>query len=208
MKKYIALSLVLTLVLGLSITAEAATSKTGNIVTGAEVLQYITDYVPTAEDMEKNGVESELAIVIQTREVASQPRHGFTVINYGAVLSEDGKADGSLPRLTTKKNRRKNSYKYITEISEALFMQEFTNTNEEYGIYQKKEDKDAYKETTVYYGAIGADGKKQVTATNVAGLYDKANAQYIYTDRNFFKYEIKDPEKDEVIGYMFIEQKR
>lgn len=207
-KRLLSLILVLTLVCGMSINASAATSKTGSTVSGADVLQFVIDNVPTVEDMEKNNVEAEVAVVIQTRAIASLPRHGFYVVNYGAVLSKDGMKDSSLPRLTHKKNPRKGSWKYITEVTPHLFMQEFTNTNENYGIYQKKGEHDAFEEKTVYYGAIGAEGKKQTTALNVAGLYDKANAQYIDPDALFYVYEIKDPESDEVIGQMFIETKK
>lgn len=207
-RKFITLLLVLVMVFSVTITANAATSKKGTEVTGQDVIDYVTQNVPTAEDMEKNGVEAEKAVVIQTRAIAKLPKHGFTIVNYGAVLSADGTVDGALPKLTTKKNPKKSSWKYITEVSPALFMQEFTNTNEDYGIYQKKEDKDAYEKKTVYFAAIGAEGKKQLTAVNVAGLYDKANAQYIDPSASFYSYDIMEPETEEVIGKMFIEKKK
>lgn len=208
MKKCLSIALIITMILGISITANAATSKTGTEVSGQDVLDYVSQNVPTVEDMEKNGVEAEVAVVIQTRAIAKLPRHGFMTVNYGAVLSEDGTADGSLPCLTNKKNPKKSSWKYITDVTPALYMQEFTNTDEEYGIYQKKEDKDAFEKKTVYFANIGTEGKKQTTALNVAGLTDKANAQYIKPDATFYSYDIMNPETEEVIGKMFIEKKQ
>lgn len=196
------------LALSLSISSHAATSKTGDKVKGSDVLLYMEENIPTVEEMEEEDKEAEVAVVVQTRAIASLPRHGFTVVNYGAVLSKDGMQDDALPRLTHKKNPKKSSWKYITEVSPQLFMQEFTNTNEDYGIYQKKENKDAYKEEKVYYAAIGAEGKKQPISLNYEGAKDKANAQYINPESDFYEYEIKDPEKDEVIGKMFIEVKK
>ncbi len=208
MKKCLSIILMITMILGMSITVNAATSKTGTEVSGQDVLDYVSQNVPTVEDMEKNGVEAEVAVVIQTRAIAKLPRHGFMTVNYGAVLSEDGVADGPLPRLVNKKNPKKNSWKYITDVTPALYMQEFTNTDEEYGIYQKKEDKDAFEKKTAYFANIGAEGKKQTTSLNVAGLTDKANAQYIKPDATFYSYDIMNPETEEVIGKMFIEKKQ
>ena len=60
----------------------------------------------------------------------------------------------------------------------------------------------------MYYAAIGAEGKKQLISLNYEGAKDKANAQYINPESDFYEYDIKDPEKDEVIGKMFIEVKK
>lgn len=196
------------LALSISIGANAATSKTGQKVKGSDVLLFMEENIPIAEEMEEDGKEAEVAVIVQTRAIASLPDHGFTVVNYGAVLSKDGTQDGTLPRLMHKKNPNKSSWKYITGVSPALYMQEFTNTNEDYGIYQKKENNDAYKEETVYYAAIGAEGKKQLISLNYEGAKDKANAQYINPESDFYEYDIKDPQKDEVIGKMFIEVKK
>lgn len=208
-KRLLSLVLVTTMVLGMTLTVSAATSKEGTEVTGLAVLDYVATNVPTYEEMEQNGVEAEVAVVIQTRAIAKLPRHGFMTVNYGAILSQSGVADDGLPPLTTaKKNVKKGSWKYITSVSPALFMQEYTNTNEEYGIYQKKGEYDAFEKQTVYYGAIGKEGKKQLTGTVVAGLTDKANAQYIDPEATFYSYDIMDPETEEVIGKMFIEKKK
>lgn len=207
-KRLVLLSAVVGMLTGYSIMPEAATSKSGDKVKGSDVLTFMEENIPTVEEMEKDGKEAEVAVVVQTRAIAKLPRHGFTVVNYGAVLSKSGLQDGELPRLVHKKNPNKSSWKYITEVSPVLFMQEFTNTNEDYGIYQKKEERDAFEEKTMYYAAIGAEGKMQLNSLNYEGAKDKANAQYINPESEFYVYDIKDPQKDEIIGKMFIEVKK
>lgn len=205
MKKFISCLLAAVLTFTISLSVSAATSKTGTEVTGKEVLEFVQDNVPTESEME-SGVEADLAVVIQTREFASLKKHGFTVANFGAVLAKDGVTDGSLPRLTTKKNWTKYGWKYITNGQPKLYLNTFTNTNEEKGIYQKKGEYDAYKDKVVYYSGIGSDGKTQLSAANVSCLYDENNALYIKEENKFFKYEIHNPENDDIIGYMFIEK--
>ena len=208
LSKLLILSYAIGLICSSSVRIEAATSKSGDKVKGSDVLTFMEENIPTTEEMEKDGKEAEVAVVVQTRAIARLPRHGFTVVNYGAVLSKNGLQDGELPKLVHKKNPNKSSWKYITEVSPALFMQEFTNTNEDYGIYQKKEERDAFEEKTVYYAAIGAEGKMQLNSLNYEGAKDKANAQYINPESEFYVYDIKDPQKDEIIGKMFIEVKK
>ena len=205
MKKFISCLLTVALTLTIPLSVSAATSKTGTEVTGKEVLEFVRNNVPTESEME-SGKEAELAVVIQTREFASLKKHGFTVANFGAVLAKDGVADGNLPRPTTKKNWSKYGWKYITDGQPKLYLNTFTNTNEEKGIYQKKGEYDAYKDKVVYYSGIGIDGKTQLSAANVSCLYDENNALYIKEENKFFKYEIRNPENDEIIGYMFIEK--
>lgn len=205
MKKFISCLLTVTLILTTPLSVSAATSKTGTEVTGKEVLEFVHNNVPTESEME-SGKEAELAIVIQTREFASLKKHGFTVANFGAVLSKDGVTDGNLPIPITKKNWSKYGWKYITDGQPKLYLNTFTNTNEEKNIYQKKDEYDAYKDNVVYYSGIGTSGKTQSSAVNVSCLYDENNALYIKEENTFFKYEIHNPENDEIIGYMFIEK--
>lgn len=205
MKKFISCLLTVALTLTIPLSVSAATSKTGTEVTGKEVLEFVRNNVPTESEME-SGKEAELAVVIQTREFASLKKHGFTVANFGAVLAKDGVADGNLPRPTTKKNWSKYGWKYITDGQPKLYLNTFTNTNEEKGIYQKKGEYDAYKDKVVYYSGIGTGGKTQSSAANVLCLYDENNALYIKEESAFFKYEIRNPENDDIIGCMFIEK--
>lgn len=205
MKRFISCLLTVALTLTIPLSVSAATSKTGTEVTGKEVLEFVHNNMPTESEME-SGKEAELAVVIQTREFASLKKHGFTVANFGAVLAKDGVTDGNLPRPTTKKNWSKYGWKYITDGQPKLYLNTFTNTNEEKGIYQKKDEYDAYKDNVVYYSGIGTGGKTQSSAANVSCLYDENNALYIKEENTFFKYEIHNPENDEIIGYMFIEK--
>lgn len=198
-KRILSILSIATLTLSLTLPVSAATTKTGDTVTGKEVLEFVNDNI-------KENEEPEYAIVVQTRQFASIKKHGFTVANFGVVLSTDGQPDGKLPKPTTKKNWSKDGWRYVTSTSPAIYLNKITNTNEESGIFQKKDDYDAHEKKTVYYATVANEGKSQEAAKNTLCLTDKENALYVKEDATFFRYEIKDPESDEVIGYMFIEK--
>lgn len=200
-RRIVLLSLILSLSVGMNVNA--ATSKTSNTVTGKEVLEYIEENVPTMKEVEE-GTEAEVAVVIQTRELASIKKEGFTAVNYGALLD----LNGNRPKAITKKSPRKNSWKYITSTATTAYLVEFTNTNDLAFLYQKKDEYDAHEEEFTYYGKLNEDGKTDPSSCDVSALKDGENALYIYEDRNYYVFDIKDPETDEVIGKFFIERKR
>lgn len=198
-KRVLSIISIAALTLSLTMPVSAATTKTGDTVTGKEVLEFVNDNI-------KDNEEPEYAVIIQTRQFASIKKHGFTVANFGAVLSTDGQPEGKLPKPTTKKNWSKDGWRYITQTSPIIYLNKITNTNAEVGIFQKKDELDAHDKGNVFYATLAEDAKSQEAAKNTLCLYDKDNALYVKEDATFFKYEIKDPESDEVIGYMFIEK--
>lgn len=203
MKRKIIVLLTLILSSCMSITVSAATSKTSNTVTGKEVIEYIEENVPTMKEVEE-GTEAEVAVVIQTRGLAGIKKEGFTAVNYGALLD----LNGNRPKAVTKKSPRKNSWKYVTPTSTVAYLVEFTNTNDLAFLYQKKDEFDAYEEEFTYYGKLNEEGKTDPSSCDISALKDSENALYIYEDRDYYYFDIKDPESDEVIGRFFVERKR
>lgn len=208
-KRLIASILALTMILGLSVTANAATTKRGTTCTGAELLEFVEDNVPTPEEVEE-GTEAEVAVIIQTRALASIKTEGFSAINFGMLVTKKGEPEGSFPDIVRKKRPRKECWRYITAENPEVYIVDFTNVNEKKAsLFQKKGKYDAFKEAEdTFYAFEHPEGKLIPTSCNTSALYDENNALYIYEDRNYQMYEIKNPESDEIIGMFFVEQKR
>ena len=200
-------ALVITFVLSIATTSYAATTKTGKLVKGQEILNKLEEYKCTMKAYE-NDEQPEKAIVVQTRDFANIKKNGFKAINYGLLLNYDGKKDSEKkPLLVNKKHPQKDSYKYITTKTPDEYVVTFTNSYYEgYTLFQKSEEYDAYSEGDVYYGFLYADEIEENTSVNLEGILDsKANAQYIDPEANFRMYTIKDPSEDKEIGLFFTE---
>ena len=178
----------------------AATTKTAKeTVTGAEVLEYVTENILEADEIEQT-------IAIQTYKFSTLRDFGYKAAVFGRLITNNGKEGGTLPLLVTKKRPQNRSYKYITAQQPSLYIVNITNTtlrkNVEYGIFQKDQERelDAFEKENCYYCQQVED-----VFDNVSCLTEPDNYLKIKDDAVFYKYDLCDSE-DEVVGVLFMEK--